>query len=165
MSDNDSDDMDYEAEKAKHVPERRAPSGRASKGNRMARLVAEEVDAVDGEDDADKDFYKQGFWADEEEDGDFNADADDEEGRDSFDSDFGDSTESSSDEEGGEEKVKKKVPSRKGVYKDPKKIAHKKGTAGGADADAKPKASKKRARPEGDQILPPAERSRESLRA
>lgn len=145
-------------------PERRAPSGRASKGNRMQRLIAEEVDELETEDTADKDFYEQGFWADEDEDDDFAADADDEEARDSFDSDFGDSTESSSDDDDEEDKAKKKAPKKKSVYKDPK-IARKKGEEGeGSAAPAKKPSHKKRPRPEGE-VLHVEARSRTSLRA
>ena len=75
---------------AEAPPERRAPSGRSGRGNRMQNLIADEED--EKEDDADKEFYQQGFWADEDADDDFDGDADDEEGRDSFDSDFGNST-------------------------------------------------------------------------
>ena len=144
-------------------PERRAPSARASKGNRMSRLIADEVDDEDKEDAADKDFYQQGFWADEEEDDDFNGDADDEDGRDSFDSDFGDSTESDDDDDDDDEKKAKRAPApkKKSVYKDPK-LARKKEEAGGAST--KPM-SKKRARsPATGEIVVEA-RSRGSLRA
>jgi len=139
-------------------PERRAPSGRASKGNRMQKLIAEEVDE---EDEADNDFYKQGFWADEEEDNDFAGDADDEEGVDSFDSDFGDSSESESDDEdegGGKKAKREKAPKKKSVYKDPK-LARKKGEEGAGSS--KP-SHKKRPRPEGDLVV--EARSRGSLR-
>ena len=54
----DEDDMEVEK-----PPERRAPSGRASKGNRMGRLIQEEE-----EEEGDNDFYQQEFWADEEAD-------------------------------------------------------------------------------------------------
>ena len=88
MSESDSD-----ASVAK-PPERRAPSGRAGRGNRMARLLQEEED--EQEEAADKDFYQQDFWADAEEDGDFEyaGDAEGSDRGDSFDSDFGDSTDS-----------------------------------------------------------------------
>jgi hypothetical protein len=90
MSDSDSE---YEI---MQPPERREASSRSSKGNRMSKLLAEEVDNEEG----DADFYNQGFWAEDEEDHDFAAEeADDEDGGvDSFDSDFGDSTDTESDE-------------------------------------------------------------------
>jgi vacuolar protein sorting-associated protein 72 len=166
MSDLDSDDSDFPVSKP---PERREASSRAGRGNRMSRLIAEEGDEEE-EDDADKDFYNQGFWADEEQDDDFAADADDEEGVDSFDSDFGDS--SASEDEGdddGEEKAARKKPKKKGhgVYKDPK-LARKKGEAAGegssAGVQAKP-SHKKRPRTEGEGlVLPPIARSRDSMR-
>lgn len=144
MSDSDSDDSIVKP------PERREPSRRGNAGNRMQRLIQEEE--VD-EEDADKDFYQQGFWADEEEDNDFDGDADDEDARDSFDSDFGDSSESESEEESDDEKAaKKSKPKKKSVYKDPK-LAHKKGEgpapgeAGSSAAAAAPK-PKKRPRPD-----------------
>jgi len=156
---------DSEEEEVEKPPERRAPSGRASKGSRMSKLIAEEADEEE-DGDGDKEFYNQGFWADEEEDNDFEGDADDEEGRDSFDSDFGDSTESDDDDDGDDEKAAKKAgaPKKKSVYKDPK-IARKKDDGSGPSSVAapKPKAPNKRART--DLELPPAERSRGSLRA
>jgi vacuolar protein sorting-associated protein 72 len=155
--------MSESEEEVEKPPERRAPSGRASKGNRMSRLIAEEASDLEDEDDADKDFYKQGFWAEEEEDVDFAADADDEEGRDSFDSDFGDSTESDSDDDDGEERAAKRpAPKKKSVYRDPK-IARKKGEAEAEGGAAKPKPKK---RPRADPAsLPPLEaRTRESFR-
>ena len=140
-------------------PERRELSSRGNKGNRMSRLIAEEAD--DEADEGDKEFYEQGFWADEEEDDDFAAeDADDEEARDSFDSDFGDSSDSSDDDgDDDADKPAKKSKPKKSVYRDPK-LAHKKGTA----PAARPKAPshKKRAREGG--VLPVPNRSRDSMR-
>lgn len=159
MSDSDSDS--FEVEKP---PERREPSRRGNAGNRMQRLIQEEEVEEAAED---KDFYQQGFWADEEEDDDFAGDADDEEARDSFDSDFGDSSESESEEDEDEEKAarKKSAPKKKSVYKDPK-LAHKKGAAAGeggeGDAAAAPK-PKKRPRPDpvaAGGFAAPLERSR-----
>ena len=136
---------------AEAPPERRAPSGRSGRGNRMQNLIADEED--EKEDDADKEFYQQGFWADEDADDDFDGDADDEEGRDSFDSDFGNSTSSEDDEDEEEnEKRKKPIAKKKSVYRDPK-LAHKKGEgpapgeAGSSAAAAAPK-PKKRPRPD-----------------
>ena len=134
-------------------PERRAPSSRASKGNRMGRLIQEE------EDEADNEFYQQEFWAEADQDDEY-ADADDEDGGDSFDSDFGDSTESDSDEDDGEaEKAARSsgaAARKRSVYKDPK--------ASGAMAAPRPKAShKKRPRPEGG-LMPPPTFERSSLR-
>jgi vacuolar protein sorting-associated protein 72 len=156
--------MSSEDEEITKPPERRAPSGRASKGNRMSKLLAEE--AVD-EDAADKDFYQQGFWADEEADDDFAGDADDEDGADSFDSDFGESTESEDDEDEDEaDKKVKQAPAKKSssAYKDPKKKAGGAGASGAGQSSAsKPNASlKKRPRPEGDIVV--EARSRGSLR-
>ena len=155
--------MSSEDEEITKPPERRAPSGRASKGNRMSKLLAEE--AVD-EDAADKDFYQQGFWADEEADDDFAGDADDEDGADSFDSDFGESTESEDDEDEDEadKKVKRPPAKKSSAYKDPKKKAGGAGASGAGQSGAsKPNASlKKRPRPEGDIVV--EARSRGSLR-
>ncbi len=160
--------MSSDDEEITKPPERRAPSSRASKGNRMSKLIAEEVEE---EDAADKDFYQQGFWADEEEDDDFAGDADDEDGVDSFDSDFGDSTESDDDDDDDEadKKAKQAPAKKKSVYKDPK-LARKKGEEAAAGSGAgpsgasKPKAShKKRPRPEGEIVV--EARSRGSLRA
>ena len=53
-----------------------AASQRSGRGNRMQNLIADEED--EKEDDADKEFYQQGFWADEDADDDFDGDADDE---------------------------------------------------------------------------------------
>lgn len=158
-------DSDSEPEKP---PERRAPSARGSKGSRMAALIREEVDEMK-EDDGDKEFYMQEFWAEDEEDADF-ADADDEAARDSFDSDFGDSTESDSDD-GAEEKNarKEKVARKKSVYKDPK--AAKKREGGEASSSAAPaptsKHSRKRkAKTEADSLLESGGiMGRESMRA
>jgi len=155
--------MSSEDEEITKPPERRAPSGRASKGNRMSKLLAEE--AVD-EDAADKDFYQQGFWADEEADDDFAGDADDEDGADSFDSDFGESTESEDDEDEDEadKKVKQAPAKKSSAYKDPKKKAGGAGASGAGQSGAsKSNASlKKRPRPEGDIVV--EARSRGSLR-
>ena len=164
--DDDSDSGEYEIHKP---PERRAPSGRAGRGNRMQRLIAEEEDE-EAEDEADKAFYDQGFWADEEADDDFDGDADDEEGRDSFDSDFGESTSSEDDDDDDEDKPKKAPAARKkSVYKDPK-LAHKKGegpSSSSGPAPPKKPSHKKRPRADGDRItiLPPAERSKSSFRS
>lgn len=101
------------------APAVRAPSSRASKGNRMARLLAQEEDAAE---EGDKDFYEQDFWADAEGDAEYAMDADDEQGNDSFDSDFGDSSESDDDddEEGKAEKAVRAVkPKKRSVYTDP----------------------------------------------
>jgi vacuolar protein sorting-associated protein 72 len=155
--------MSSEDEEITKPPERREPSGRASKGNRMSKLLAEE--AVD-EDAADKDFYQQGFWADEEADDDFAGDADDEDGADSFDSDFGESTESEDDEDEDEadKKVKQAPAKKSSAYKDPKKKAGGAGASGAGQSGAsKSNASlKKRPRPEGDIVV--EARSRGSLR-
>ena len=119
-------------------PERRAPSGRANRGSRMAKLMAEGEE--EQEDQADKEFYDQGFWADAEGDAEY-ADADDEQAADSFDSDFGESTESDEDEEDAEKAVRteqrQQIARKKGAYVDPK-------AKRGAPAVARPKSSKKR---------------------
>ena len=75
--------MSSDESDAEKPPERRAPSGRAGRGNKMSQLIAEEGDE---EDEADKDFYKQEFWAEpeDEEDRDFAVDADDEAAHDSI---------------------------------------------------------------------------------
>jgi len=147
-------------EEIEKPPERRAPSGRASKGNRMSRLLAEEEEDAD---DADKEFYQQSFWEEVEEDGEYDAEAEDE-GADSFDSDFGDSTESDDDDDDEKaEKAGKKekaVAARKrSVYQDPK--AKEKSAAGAAAP--RPKSHKKRPRLDAD--LPPTQIMRGSLRA
>jgi len=137
MSDSDSDEIEK-------PPERREPSARARKGNRMSQLIAEEGDA-DDEDDADKDFYKQDFWAEDEEDMDFAAEADDEAAGDSFDSDFGDSTESDSDDDGEEKAAsKEKAARKKSVYKDPKAAKKREGDDAGSSAAPRPKVSHKK---------------------
>jgi vacuolar protein sorting-associated protein 72 len=150
-----SDSEDMEIEKP---PERRAPSSRASKGNRMARLVAEEE-----EDEADNEFYQQDFWAEGDGDGEY-ADADDEDGGDSFDSDFGDSTASESDDDGdaAEKAVSKREPTKRSVYKDPKS-GKPKGTAAAAAARPKP-SHKKRPRADGEAALPAPSFQRGALR-
>jgi len=155
-------------------PERRAPSGRAGRGNRMQALMADELEAKEDEEEeeeADKSFYTQDFWADEEEDDDFGGDADDEEARDSFDSDFGDSTDSDDDDDDDEAATKKKAPAKKSsAYRDPK-VAHKKGegpSSSGGPPPKKPPVHKKRPRAsigEDGVILPPAERSKKSFRS
>ena len=161
MSDSDSD-----SDEIMKPPERREPSARGNRGSRMQKLIAEEEDEM--EEQADKEFYQQGFWEDEEADNDFN-DADDEDGVDSFDSDFGDSSESGSDSDDDDEKgaKKKAKPKKKSVYKDPK-LAHKKGEgpgageAGSSSAAPAPKPShKKRPRPAAAEGFDqPLERSR-----
>jgi len=109
-------------EEVEKPPERRAPSSRASKGSRMQKLIAEEEeDAEEG----DVEFYQQDFWAEAEGDVEYDAGAEDQ-GADSFDSDFGDSTESDDDDDDDEAAQKKaskkeaKIARRKGVYVDPK---------------------------------------------
>lgn len=129
-------------------PERRAPSGRASKGNRMAKLIAEEVDE---EEEGDAEFYQQEFWAEDAEDEDFGgADADDEDAADSFDSDFGDSTESSSDDDEEKPAKREKAVRKKSVYQDPKAKAKpaEGGEGAGSSSAPRPKKSHKRARSE-----------------
>lgn len=160
-------DSDSEVEKP---PERRAPSSRGSKGNRMAALIRDEVDKMQ-EDTADKEFYTQEFWAEDEDDADF-ADADDEAARDSFDSDFGDSSESGSDEDEDEKPAKREKPARKkSVYKDPKASSKDAAEAGSSNtaAEAKPKAarSKRKSRTEAQTLLAEggAGIMRESMRA
>ena len=114
MSDSDDDVV--------KPPERRAPSGRASKGNRMQALIAHEED--EDADEGDKEFYEQEFWAEAEEDIDYaGAEADDEDAVDSFDSDFGDSTESDDDDDDDNEKAaraKDKPAKKASKDKDPK---------------------------------------------
>lgn len=124
-------------------PARRAPSARASKGNRMASLIAQEED--EREDDADKEFYEQDFWADAEEDAEYAMEADDE-GADSFDSDFGDSSESDGDDGEEEEKAARKAakPKKRSVYVDPKARADKQAAGeGGAGGGAAPRPRKR----------------------
>jgi hypothetical protein len=140
-------------------PAVRAPSSRASKGNRMARLLAQEEDAAE---EGDKDFYEQEFWADAEGDAEYAMDADDEQGNDSFDSDFGDSSESDGDddEEGKAEKaVRAAKPKKRSVYTDP----NSKGKAG--SSSSAPKKPRKRPHPELTELtgLQPIQRG--SLRA
>jgi len=100
------------------------------------------------EEEADKDFYSQAFWDEENEDAEYNLDADDEDGADSFDSDFGDSTES--EQEDGEEESKRREAApavrKKSVYVDPKLKAAKP-PAAGASAQM---ASRKRPRSEAE---------------
>ena len=101
-------------------PERRAPSGRGNKGNRMQRLMADEVEEAD---EGDNDFYQQAFWAEAAEDVDYDAEQeDDEQAHDSFDSDFGDSTESDDDDDDddGEKKAAREPKRKSSAYKDPK---------------------------------------------
>ena len=133
----------------------------------MARLLQEEED--EQEEAADKDFYQQDFWADAEEDGDFEyaGDAEGSDRGDSFDSDFGDSTESEDDDDDDDDEkaAKKSAPKKKSVYKDPK-LAHKKGSAAAAAAAAAAGSAlpasrpshKRKPRPELD--LAPIERSK-----
>lgn len=142
------------------APAVRAPSSRASKGNRMARLLAQEEDAAE---DGDKDFYEQDFWADAEGDAEYAMDADDEQGNDSFDSDFGDSS-GSDDDDDEEGKVQKAAraakPKKRSAYTDPK--ANEKA---GEASSATPKKPKKRPRSEPSELtgLQPIQRG--SLRA
>ncbi|KAL1507412.1 hypothetical protein AB1Y20_008255 [Prymnesium parvum] len=161
-------DSDGEVEKP---PERRAPSARGSKGSRMAALLRDEAD--DEADDADKDFYTQQFWAEDEEDADF-ADADDEAARDSFDSDFGDSSESDDDEDEEEKAAKaakkEQAARKKSVYKDPKAAKKEGGEAAASSASAPPKpkaGGKRKARGEAEALLAEAGGGvgRESMRA
>ena len=169
MPDTEESDDEIEA-----PPERRAPSGRSGRGRNMQKLIAEEEDEKEDEeeedDTGDKSFYTQDFWADAEEDVDFAGDADDEEARDSFDSDFGDSTESDDDDDDDEGAAKKKSqPKKKSVYRDPK-LAHKKGegpsSSGGAPAPKKV-THKKRPRAEGGEggIVVVEERQKTSFRS
>lgn len=106
-------------------PERRAPSSRASKGNRMGRLIQEE------EEEGDTEFYQQEFWNEAEGDVEYDAADEDDAGVDSFDSDFGASDSDSDDDEEEDEKRARKaervVVRKKSVYVDPSK---KKASAG-----------------------------------
>ena len=139
----DEDDMEVEK-----PPERRAPSGRASKGNRMGRLIQEEE-----EEEGDNDFYQQEFWAEAENDAEYDAADEGDAGVDSFDSDFGDSTESDDDDDDEAEKKAKKhdkaAARKKSVYKDPKE---KKAAGGASSAAAAEKKSHKRQRSEVDSL-------------
>jgi len=142
------------------TPERRAPSGRASKGNRMARLLAQEEEAPE---EGDADFYEQSFWADAEGDEEFAMDGDDEAGNDSFDSDFGDSTESDGDDDDAkpEKAARAAKPKRRGVYVDPKG-KDKAGASSSAAAALKPR---KRPRTELSELVGLQPISRGSMRA
>ena len=140
----DEDDMEVEK-----PPERRAPSGRASKGNRMGRLIQEEE-----EEEGDNDFYQQEFWAEAENDAEYDAADEGDAGVDSFDSDFGDSTESDDDDDDDEAEKKAKkhdkaAARKKSVYKDPKE---KKAAGGASSAAAAEKKSHKRQRSEVDSL-------------
>mmetsp|Transcript_24408 Transcript_24408/g.74495 ORF Transcript_24408/g.74495 Transcript_24408/m.74495 type:complete len:316 (+) Transcript_24408:106-1053(+) len=142
-------------------PARRAPSGRASKGNRMARLLAQEEDEAE---EGDRDFYEQEFWADAEGDEEFAMDADDEQGNDSFDSDFGDSSDSDDEDEDemsqkAEKAARATKSQKKSVYRDPKTKE-----AAGTASDA-PKKPKKRRRSELSELTGLQPLQRGSLRA
>ena len=82
------------------------------------RLMADEVEEAD---EGDNDFYQQAFWAEAAEDVDYDAEQeDDEQAHDSFDSDFGDSTEWTTTTRRRRREEAREPKRKSSAYKDPK---------------------------------------------